>query len=110
MSNEAICETVDQIQIAPRLAQATELKERKQQPSTKNAAQSLEMSAKRTALRRKWYQQLFLYRLLRSIHNLLWLRWRVFSVWSVFNYFVECTTCLLCRTFVINNDCDVIYK
>lgn len=109
MSNADICETVDQIQIAPRV----EMKEKVLQPANKKLSQQLEVAEKKrksSSLCNFLYNKFKIFQVLNSIKSRIRPQWSAFSIWTIPNFFIECSTNLLYRTFVINSDCDVIYK
>ncbi|XP_073835870.1 uncharacterized protein [Musca autumnalis] len=119
MSNADICETVDSIQIAPRV----EMKEKNQQPINKN--QQLKKTS-RYAIEDKpevekksvgrgggsttWLLKLSLAEMVDRIKSRIRPHLPGFSIWSLPNYVIDYSTNLLCRKFIINSDCDVIYK
>ncbi|XP_065360675.1 uncharacterized protein LOC135954431 [Calliphora vicina] len=106
LSNEDICETVDQIQIAPRV----EMKEKISHQQTTKKVQRLAVSEKKSALSSSWYHKFNVFRMLNRIKSRIRPQWSAFSVWTIPNYFIQCSSNLLYRTFVINSDCDLIYK
>lgn len=105
VSNEEICDTVDRIKIAPRV----EMKEAAYQYSTKKVHR-LEISGKKSAIRKRWYHKLNVFQLLFRIKSSIRLQWQALSIWTIPNFFIERSTNLLCRTFVISSYCDDIYN
>ncbi|XP_023293587.2 uncharacterized protein LOC111676832 isoform X1 [Lucilia cuprina] len=106
LSNEDICETVDQIQIAPRV----EMKEKFPLQQAAKKVQRLEISENKTSPNQCWYHKLNVFRVVSSLKRRLRPQWSAFSLWTIPNYFIQCSSNLLCRTFVISSDCDVLYK
>ena len=109
LSNEEICETVDKIQIATRV-------EMKEKPNHQNAVKKVQrpdveqLSKTNTGLGKCWYRKFVMFDMLNRLKRRVRPQWQTFSLWSIPNYFIECSTNLLYRKFIINSDCDVIYK
>ncbi|KAM7356692.1 uncharacterized protein ACRADG_002338 [Cochliomyia hominivorax] len=107
MSNADICETVDQIQITPRVDRKEKIQKQQQ---AKNNLQQLQITEKKSSLRNFLYRKFNIFQMLNRIKSRIRPQWSAFSIWTIPNFFIECSTNLLYRTFVINSDCDVIYK
>lgn len=109
LSNEEICETVDKIQIATRV-------EMKEKPNHQNAVKKVQrpdveqLSKPTTGLGKCWYRKFYMFDMLNRLKRRVRPQWRTFSLWTIPNYFIERSTNLLYRKFIINSDCDVIYK
>ncbi|KAH8301991.1 hypothetical protein KR044_001603, partial [Drosophila immigrans] len=126
ISNEEICDTVDRIQIAPRVEMKPELEQRDLTLAKAKADGS--PSSKR---RRKVSVTGLAGGVVRGVTNqvtsrvsnrISWLhkvpliidQWRAlalsFTVWTIPNILMEYTSSYISRKFFINSDCDMIYK
>ncbi|XP_061395952.1 uncharacterized protein LOC133331585 [Musca vetustissima] len=101
MSNADICETVDSIQIAPRV----EMKDKQQQQIVKKTHRyAIEDAGD------GWLPRLSLTEMVDRIKSRIRPHLPGFSLWTLPNIVIDYSTNLICRKFIINSDCDLIYK
>uniref|UniRef100_T1PIF0 Fe2+ transport protein n=1 Tax=Musca domestica TaxID=7370 RepID=T1PIF0_MUSDO len=114
MSNADICETVDSIQIAPRV----EMKEKQQQQQLAKKKSRLAIEDKPSVEKKSangsggggWLPKLSLTNMVDRIKTRIRPHLPDFSLWALPSYVIDFSTNLICRKFIINSDCDVIYK
>ncbi|EDV95644.1 uncharacterized protein LOC6558631 [Drosophila grimshawi] len=131
ISNEEICDTVDRIQIAPRVEMKPEL-----EPERGQLQQRGEKDSPRSKRRRKVSVTELAGGVVRGVTSkvtskvitsrlgsrLSWVydvpqilgKWRSlalsFTVWTIPNWLMEYTSSYISRKFFLNSDCDLIYK
>ncbi|XP_017491177.1 PREDICTED: uncharacterized protein LOC108379343 [Rhagoletis zephyria] len=95
MSNEKVCESVDKMQITPRV-------EVKQILQPKKVYKGVEKAS------RNWFRSSYCFivsRIKQRAAPLL----SIFNIWTIPNYLVDCTTNFISKQF-IGSDCDMIYN
>lgn len=128
ISNEEICDTVDRIQIAPRVEMKPEMEQRGQRDLTLAKADGSSPSSKRrrkvsvTGLAGGMVREVTSQVTSRMSNRVSWLhkvplvieQWRAlalsFTVWTIPNILMEYTSSYIRKKFFINSDCDMIYK
>ncbi|TDG53390.1 hypothetical protein AWZ03_000205 [Drosophila navojoa] len=130
ISNEEICDTVDRIQIAPRVEMKNELEHRGSRRSLKE-----DSGSPQSKRRRKVSVTGLAGDVVRGVTSKVtnqvtsrmgtrcsWLydvphivaQWRKlalsFTVWTIPNWLLEYTSSYISRKFFLNSDCDMIYK
>ncbi|KAH8365909.1 hypothetical protein KR093_007158 [Drosophila rubida] len=127
ISNEEICDTVDRIQIAPRV----EMKPEPEQRDQTLASGKADGGSPTTKRRRKVSVTMLAGGMVRGVTSqvtsrvssrISWLhkvpliidQWRAlalsFTVWTIPNILMEYTSSYISKKFFINSDCDMIYK
>lgn len=131
ISNEEICDTVDRIQIAPRVEMKNELEHR----GSRRGALKEDSDSPKSKRRRKVSVTGLAGGVVRGVTSKVtsqvtsrmgnrcsWLndlplivaQWRKlalsFTVWTIPNWLLEYTSSYISRKFFINSDCDMIYK
>ncbi|XP_054734319.1 uncharacterized protein LOC129241821 [Anastrepha obliqua] len=95
MSNEKVCQSVDQMQITPRVEVKKILKPQKVYKGVENVS-------------RNWFRSSYCFivsRIKRRVSPLL----SIFNIWTIPKYLVDCSTNYINKQF-IGNDCDMIYN
>ncbi|XP_030385062.1 uncharacterized protein LOC115632172 isoform X2 [Scaptodrosophila lebanonensis] len=137
MSNEEICDTVDRIQIAPRVEvkpeiEASKPSKAKQQRALTAAGAGAGAGDTSVSRPRKRIGVIALASRIvrratsRITRRLTWpwmhkydvrlvlKQWRTmshaFDMWTIPNYLIEYTSSYISKKFFINSDCDMIYK
>jgi len=127
ISNEEICDTVDRIQIAPRVEMKPELEQRGQRDLILAKADGSPSSKRRrkvsvTGLAGDVVRGVTSQVTNRMSNRISWLhkvplviqQWRAlalsFTVWTIPNILMEYTSSYIRKKFFINSDCDMIYK
>ncbi|KAH8395657.1 hypothetical protein KR222_005778, partial [Zaprionus bogoriensis] len=132
ISNEEICDTVDRIQIAPRVEMKQQLELKRGQSGELQLSQQSGAGGSPSAKRRRKVSVTGLAGgVVRGVtqqvtsrvsNRFSWLaklpqvlaQWRAlalsFTVWTIPNYLMEYTSSYISRKFLLNRDCDMIYK
>ncbi|XP_034483092.1 uncharacterized protein LOC117788434 [Drosophila innubila] len=127
ISNEEICDTVDRIQIAPRVEMKPELEQRGQRDLILAKADGSPGSKRRrkvsvTGLAGGMVRGVTSQVTSRMSNRISWLhkvplvieQWRAlalsFTIWTIPNILMDCTSSYIRKKFFINSDCDMIYK
>ncbi|XP_013114933.1 uncharacterized protein LOC106092592 [Stomoxys calcitrans] len=107
LSNEDICHTVDAMHISPRVEVMEKLQKQTARKVQQPAIEDKAMPAKKV---KTWLPRLSFSTMMDRIKNRMRPQWPAINLWAFPNYVIEYSTNLLCRKFIINSDCDVIYK
>jgi len=127
ISNEEICDTVDRIQIAPRVEMKPELEQRGQRDLILTKSDGSPNSKRRrkvsvTGLAGGMVRGVTSQVTSRMSNRISWLhkvplvieQWRAlalsFTIWTIPNILMDCTCSYIRKKFFINSDCDMIYK
>ncbi|KAH8408266.1 hypothetical protein KR215_001465, partial [Drosophila sulfurigaster] len=126
ISNEEICDTVDRIQIAPRVEmKRVELEQRDLTLTNKSDASPTTKRRRKvsvTGLAGGMVRGVTSQVTSRVSNRISWLQkvpliiaqWRAlalsFTVWTIPNILMEYTSSYVSKKFFINSDCDMIYK
>lgn len=129
ISNEEICDTVDRIQIAPRVEMRQQLELKRGQSD--GALAEKKAGSPSSKRRRRVSVTGLAGGVVRGVTNQVtsrvsnrfsWLsklpqllgQWRAlahsFTVWTIPNFVLEYTSGFISRRFFLNSDCDMIYK
>ncbi|XP_011212895.2 uncharacterized protein LOC105232771 [Bactrocera dorsalis] len=95
MSNEKVCESVDKMQITPRVEVKEILQPKKVYKGVEKAS-------------RNWFRSSYCY-IVSGIKQRVSPLLSIFNIWTIPNYLVECSANFISKQF-IGNDCDMIYN
>ncbi|XP_067645488.1 uncharacterized protein [Eurosta solidaginis] len=95
MSNEKVCESVDKMQITPRVEVRQILQPKRVYKGVENVS-------------RNWLRSSYCFIVSRIKHRISPLL-SIFNVWTIPNYLIACSTNFLSKQF-IGSDCDMIYN
>ncbi|XP_068142010.1 uncharacterized protein [Drosophila tropicalis] len=131
ISNEEICDTVDRIQIAPRVEMKPEFDQRRALTSPSSPRDGEEQPSSKSSKKRRVSVTGLAGGMVRGVTSQVtkrvgnrfgWLydvrlilqQWRTlalsFNLWTIPNFLMECSTSYISKKFFLNSDCDLIYK
>ncbi|XP_037939880.1 uncharacterized protein LOC119673173 [Teleopsis dalmanni] len=100
LSNEEVCETVDQIQITPRV----EVKDLAQPKKLQRKEEKVSKTPK------TWYQKMDVFLLLPKLKRVLTPMLGAFSIWTIPKLVLDYSSGYISKKFVLDGDCDMIYN